>query len=98
MIDWLPVEWTAAATKRQTTGSRHVTAFSEQDREAVQPVHSDGTSDYMSVTELDPKYWDYNLNTMLVSDAVRSAVAGGRRSVIGTHNDLNQCRDRIRER
>lgn len=48
---------------------------------AAQLVLSDGTTDYLSVSGLDPKYWDLNLNTMLVFMAVRAAVTNGRRSV-----------------
>lgn len=48
---------------------------------AAQLVLSDGTTDYISVSGLDPKYWDLNLNTMLIFRAVQAAVTTGRRSV-----------------
>ncbi len=48
---------------------------------AAQLVLSDGSADYMSVSGLDPKYWDLNLNTMLIFRAVQAAVAGGRGTV-----------------
>ncbi len=48
---------------------------------AAQLVLSDGSADYISVSGLDPKYWDLNLNTMLIFKAVQAAVTAGRSSV-----------------
>lgn len=48
---------------------------------AAQLVLSDGTVDYISVSGLDPNYWDYNLNTMLIFKAVQTAVVDGRNAV-----------------
>ncbi|MCH9642233.1 MAG: GNAT family N-acetyltransferase [Actinomycetia bacterium] len=48
---------------------------------AAQLVLSDGSADYISVSGLDPKYWDLNLNTMLIFKAVQAAVTAGRNSV-----------------
>ncbi len=48
---------------------------------AAQLVLSEGSADYISVSGLDPKYWDLNLNTMLIFKAVQAAVIAGRNSI-----------------
>jgi CelD/BcsL family acetyltransferase involved in cellulose biosynthesis len=48
---------------------------------AAQLVLSDGSTDYISASGLNPQFWDLNLNTMLIFRAVQGAVANGRRSV-----------------
>jgi CelD/BcsL family acetyltransferase involved in cellulose biosynthesis len=45
---------------------------------AAQLVLSDGSTDYLSVTGLDPLYWELSFNTMLVYNALMDAVALGR--------------------
>lgn len=48
---------------------------------AAQLVLSDAHTDYLSVSGLDPRYWDLSLNTMLIHNALTEAVALGRRSL-----------------
>jgi CelD/BcsL family acetyltransferase involved in cellulose biosynthesis len=45
---------------------------------AAQLVLSDGNTDYLSVTGLNPLYWELSFNTMLVYNALLDAVALGR--------------------
>ncbi|WP_156687069.1 GNAT family N-acetyltransferase [Mycobacterium sp. Marseille-P9652] len=42
---------------------------------AAQLVLSDGRTDYVSVSGLDPRYWDFSLNTMLIYNALEDAVS-----------------------
>jgi CelD/BcsL family acetyltransferase involved in cellulose biosynthesis len=45
---------------------------------AAQLVLSDARTDYVSVSGLNPEYWDLSLNTMLVFNALEQAVSQGR--------------------
>jgi CelD/BcsL family acetyltransferase involved in cellulose biosynthesis len=45
---------------------------------AAQLVLSDGHTDYLSVSGLDPSYWELSLNTMLIFNALEGAVSLGR--------------------
>jgi CelD/BcsL family acetyltransferase involved in cellulose biosynthesis len=46
---------------------------------AAQLVLSDGDTDYLSVSGLDPDYWELSLNTLLIYNALEDAVSLGRR-------------------
>lgn len=48
---------------------------------AAQLVLSSEGSDYMSITGMDPDYWSLSLNTMLIFEAIKVAIAAGRTSV-----------------
>jgi len=45
---------------------------------AAQLVLSDGRTDYLSVSGLNPRYWELSLNTMLIFNALQEAVDLGR--------------------
>jgi CelD/BcsL family acetyltransferase involved in cellulose biosynthesis len=45
---------------------------------AAQLVLSDARTDYLSVSGLNPRYWELSLNTMLIFNALEEAVALGR--------------------
>jgi CelD/BcsL family acetyltransferase involved in cellulose biosynthesis len=45
---------------------------------AAQLVLSDGRTDYLSVSGLNPSYWELSLNTMLIYNALEEAVGLGR--------------------
>jgi CelD/BcsL family acetyltransferase involved in cellulose biosynthesis len=56
-------------------------------------VLSDGRTDYLSATGLDPRYWDLSLNTMLVFRALIDAIVQGRASVnLSTGPDIAKLR------
>jgi CelD/BcsL family acetyltransferase involved in cellulose biosynthesis len=51
------------------------------DAVAAQLVLSDARTDYVSVSGLNPRYWELSLNTMLIFNALEQAVALGRASL-----------------
>jgi CelD/BcsL family acetyltransferase involved in cellulose biosynthesis len=56
-------------------------------------VLSDGRTDYISATGLDPRYWELSLNTMLIFQALTEAVSRGRSSLnLSTGPDLAKLR------
>lgn len=60
---------------------------------AGQLVLSDGATDYLSITGLDPEYWELSLNTLLVYQALVAAVQEGRRAVnLSTGPDVAKLR------
>lgn len=56
-------------------------------------VMSDGSTDYVSLTGLDPVYWDLNLNTLLIFEALVAAGERGRTSMnLSTGPDVSKLR------
>lgn len=56
-------------------------------------VLSDGTTDYISSTGLNPEYWDLSLNTLLIFNALEYAAENGRSAVnLSTGPDIAKMR------
>lgn len=69
--------------------------LAEDDGRAVAAllVLSDGTTDYISSTGLDPAYWDLSLNTLLIFQALETAAEAGRSAVnLSTGPDIAKMR------
>ncbi|MBV9092091.1 MAG: GNAT family N-acetyltransferase [Mycobacteriaceae bacterium] len=69
--------------------------LAEHDGEPVAAllVLSDGNADYVSVSGLNPRYWDLSLNTMLIFQALTEAIARKRTSVnLSTGPDIAKTR------
>lgn len=70
----------------------HLAAHDGRDVAALL-VLSDGDTDYVSVTGLDPAYWDLSLNTVLIYQAMLAAVGMGRsRLNLSTGPDADKLR------
>ena len=60
---------------------------------AGQLVLSDGGTDYLSITGLDPAYWALSLNTLLIFEAMAYAAKQGRKAVnLSTGPDISKLR------
>jgi hypothetical protein len=56
-------------------------------------VLSDGKTDYLSLSGLDPAYWNYSLNTLLVYESMKTAILLGRSAVnLSTGPDVAKLR------
>jgi CelD/BcsL family acetyltransferase involved in cellulose biosynthesis len=56
-------------------------------------VLSDGRTDYISVSGLNPRYWELSLNTMLIFQALTEAISRGRASLnLSTGPDIAKLR------
>ena len=70
----------------------HVAAHDGRDVAALLVV-SDGDTDYVSITGLDPDYWDLNLNTLLLFEVFAKAGALRRSAVnLSTGPDVSKLR------
>ena len=56
-------------------------------------VLSDGQTDYISATGLDPEYWDLSLNTMLIFHALENCASAGKTAMnLSTGPDIAKMR------